>query len=219
MEDLEQTAGEETPIFLKIPAKIISILFHPLLMPVFGMFLLFHYKEYLEYSLPEKIEITVYKVVVATTLVFPILMTIVFKLKGTIETFEMKTLEERRFPFLFTAIFYMFGYYLLKKLGLPTLFYKVLLGATISVLLSVIVNLFWKISVHLIGIGGIIGTLLLLSQIVIIDIRLPLLIAIFIAGITGTARLILKEHSPAQLYIGFFIGFLSEFMMLWIKHL
>jgi len=159
----------------------------------------------------------IYKVVIATTFIFPVISVLIFKLKGSIKSLHLETTQERRYPFLITAISYMLGYYLLQRLELPTIFNRVILGATVSVTLSVIITLGWKISVHSIGIGGIIGTLLAMSQILFVDVRLPLIISIIVAGIIGSARLSLKEHSPSQIYSGILIGFLSEFLILMIN--
>lgn len=94
-----------------------------------------------------------------------------------------------------------------------------MLGATLSVTLAVMINLFWKVSIHLIGIGGIIGTLLALSQLLFVDVKIPIIISIIIAGVIGSARLTVGEHTPAQIYSGVFIGFLCEFGMLWVRHI
>ncbi len=188
-------------------------------MPLYGFLILFHYDTYFEYNIPDGVQEIIFKVIIASTIVFPMLTVLVYKLSGIIHSYDMKTREERRFPFLFTALFYMFGYYLLRRLSLPTIYYKIMLGATLSVTMAVIFNLFWKVSIHMIGIGGIIGTLLAISQLLLIDVKIPVMLAIVLAGIIGTARLTVGEHNPAQIYIGVFIGFLCEFGMLWLRHI
>ena len=187
-------------------------------MPLYGFLILFHYDFSFDYILPDEVQDAILKVVIASTIIFPLLTVVVYKLSGLILTYDMKTRQERRFPFLITALFYMFGYYLLRRLSLPPVFYKVMLGATLSVTIAVILNLFWKVSVHLIGIGGIIGTLLALSQLLLIDVKAPIIIALLLAGIIGSARMTVGEHTPAQIYTGVLVGFLCEFGMLWVKH-
>ena len=188
-------------------------------MPLYGLIILFHYDGYFEFNIPNEVKEVVFKLVVATTIIFPALATTVFKLSGTVHTFMMRTRQERRFPFLLTAIFYMFGYYLLRRLSLPTIFYKIMLGATLSVTIAVIFNIVWKVSIHSIGIGGIIGTLLIISQLLFVDVKIPVIIVILIAGIIASARLSLDEHTPAQIYTGLLIGFLCEFGMLWARQI
>jgi hypothetical protein len=184
-------------------------------MLLYGLIILFHYDAYFEFIISSDIKAVVFKIIIATTIIFPALTATVYKLSGTIQSYNMNTRQERRFPFLITAIFYMFGYYLLRRLTLPTIFYKIMLGATLSVTIAVMINLFWKISIHSIGIGGTIGALLVISQILFVDMRIPIIIAIIIAGIISSSRLLLEEHIPSQIYIGLFIGFVCEFGMLW----
>ena len=186
-------------------------------MPFYGLLLIFHYNSYLQYNLTDGAKEAIYKVVIASTFIFPVICVLIFKLKGNIQSLHLETIQERRYPFLLTSISYMLGYYLLQRLELPTIFIRVILGATISVTLAVIITLGWKISVHSIGIGGIIGTLLAMSRILYVDIRFPLMISIIIAGIIGSARLSLNEHTPSQIYAGILIGFLSEYMILTIN--
>jgi hypothetical protein len=206
-------------VLSKSLATIISWIFHPLFMPLYCLIILFHYDNYFEFSILEEVKAVVFKLVIATTIIFPILATTVFKLSGTIASYSMTTRQERRFPFLLTALFYMFGYYLLRRLSLPTIFYKIMFGATLSITIAVIINLFWKISIHLIGIGGIIGSLLAISQLLTVDIKIPMIISILIAGIIGSTRLSLDEHSPSQIYAGLILGFLCEFGMIWANHI
>lgn len=186
-------------------------------MPLYGIILIFHYNTYLKYNLPEGAIEAIYKIVVATTFIFPVICVLIFKLKGNIQSLHLQTIQERKYPFLLTAISYMLGFYLMQRLELPIIFNKVLLGATVSVTFAVIITLGWKISVHSIGIGGLIGTLFAMSQMLYIDVRLPLIISIVLAGIIGSARLSLNEHSPSQIYTGIIIGFLSEFLILMIN--
>lgn len=188
-------------------------------MPLYGLFILFYYEPFFEIIIPIELKEAVFKVIIAATIVFPMLTVIVFKLGGTILTYSMTTRQERRFPFLLTAIFYMFSYYLLRRLSLPTIFYKIMLGATLSVTVAVMINLFWKVSIHCIGIGGLVGSLILISQLLAVDGTTPIIAAIILAGIIGAARLSLEEHTPSQIYCGLFIGFACEFGMLWMKQI
>jgi membrane-associated phospholipid phosphatase len=63
---------------------------------------------------------------------------------------------------------------------------------------------------HMTGIGGLCGSFLLLSVIWPIDLRLILATLFLVAGIIGTARLILNVHTPAQVAAGFFAGILPQ---------
>ena len=89
-----------------------------------------------------------------------------------------------------------------------------LLGAAASVVLAILINLKWKVSIHMIGIGGIVGMFFGMSTFLLIDLRMPILIALVVAGIIGTARLSMGAHRPSQLYLGFLVGFCCEYFVL-----
>jgi hypothetical protein len=126
----------------------------------------------------------------------------------------METKEERLVPFAANAALLMISYYLLEKLQLPGVYSSLLLGAAISVLLALLINSKWKISIHMIGIGGMTGILFGLSTFLFIDLRLPMVFSLIVAGLLATARLSLNAHSPAQLYAGFGLGFFCEYVLL-----
>jgi membrane-associated phospholipid phosphatase len=78
----------------------------------------------------------------------------------------------------------------------------------------VFVNFRWKISIHMVGIGGITGMLLGLSSLFLLDLRVPIIISILIAGILGSARLRMGAHQPSQVYVGYLVGIFCEYLML-----
>lgn len=195
-------------------AKFLSWILHPLLMPLYGIFLIFHYNPLLSAVITTKGEIVIYAVVFTTTFFLPAITSWIFFKKGMINSLQMETKEERKMPFLITLIYYLIGYYLLLKYSLPGIFYLILLAATAAVTAAIIINMKWKISIHLIGIGGIAGVLLGMSHRFTIDLFLPITISIFCAGLLGTARLIMESHNQAQIYSGFVVGFLCEFLII-----
>lgn len=196
-------------------AQIVSWIFHPLLVPLYGVYIIFHYNTYLAYTIPDALQVRIYLIVALNTLLLPGLTSFFLLRRGLIRSLEMKSSVERKIPFLATAVFFVTGYFMLRMLELPRLFNLLILGAAVSVVIALIINVMqWKISVHLIGIGGIVGAIAGMSKLLIVDLRLPLVITILLAGLVGTARLSLRAHTPAQVYAGFLTGFLVEYLLL-----
>jgi len=81
-----------------------------------------------------------------------------------------------------------------------------MLGATLLVLISLLINYFYKISLHMMALGGLLATLIGFSFLIHQDIRIYIFLIIFITGITGTVRLKLGAHTPSQIYSGFVLG-------------
>jgi membrane-associated phospholipid phosphatase len=118
---------------------------------------------------------------------------------------------------------------LLDNPDIPSSFSRAILGASIGLFLAFFINIFDKISSHTVGIGGILGFILvflfqhkeagLLIQgvndvIYLIPLSLFFLFFVFLAGLVGSSRLYLKAHQPMQVYGGFIIGIIAQFIAL-----
>ena len=195
-------------------AQFLSYLLHPLFMPVYSFILVFQYNTYIAFSMPRQVKIALFAVLIFNTVLVPAFISYVLVKRGKVKTMQMVTKEERLLPFLATALFYILSSYLLYYIPLPRIFFLILLGATITVVLGFLINTAWKISVHMMGIGGLLGILMGMSQRMLIDLRSPVIVGFLLAGVLGTARLRLEAHTATQLYIGFGLGFFVEFFLL-----
>lgn len=83
-----------------------------------------------------------------------------------------------------------------------------------TIVIAWILSFQWKVSIHMIGIGGLTGMLLGLSQVLNAGLTEVILASILISGFLGSARLILKAHNPNQVYVGFLIGFVTEWLVI-----
>ncbi|MFM9027863.1 MAG: hypothetical protein ACKOQ6_07685, partial [Bacteroidota bacterium] len=84
----------------------------------------------------------------------------------------------------------------------------------IATAFSLLINYFWKISIHMVGIGGALGLMFAVNSIIIIDLSMAIVLTTLVTGLLGTARLSLGAHDSWQVYAGFFTGFLSEFLLM-----
>jgi hypothetical protein len=195
-------------------ARILSYVLHPLLMPFFAVVLVMNLNTYIAYSISPQVQRIIISLVFITTGALPVLTAIFLLQKGMIRSLEMETITERRIPFISTAVFYLICFYLLQQLPVPRLLSLMVLGATITIFVAWILSFRWKVSIHMIGIGGLIGMLFGLSQILNADLLTIVIVTILFSGLLGTARLILGAHTPKQVYVGFLIGFLTEWLVI-----
>jgi len=133
-----------------------------------------------------------------------------------IETIELKTIRERMAPLLITSVFYFFSVYIMNKMNAPLIYTTFLLSAAISVFCAFLISLFFKISTHMTGIGGISGfiyTLLLYTE---TNMQLLLFASIFAAGFIAYARLRLNAHNAFQVYSGYLLGVAVSFLVFYI---
>jgi membrane-associated phospholipid phosphatase len=204
--------------FEKKIAIIFSYLFHPLLMPTYGFAFLFFTKNYISELTPLNLKLIILSVTAIFTFVLPTINAFILLKMGRIKSLEMETNSERIIPYSSTALYYFALFYLLHHENFPE-FYKetvinflnlLNLGAAISILLTLLINLKWKISAHTIGIGGLTGATLGMIYRLQIDLQAFFIALLFCSGIVGYARLKLRAHSPAQVYTGFILGFVIE---------
>ncbi len=192
-------------------AKILSLVFFPLLIPTYTLLIIFNINVYFSMIIPQLAKLQILGMIFLITFIFPLFMMILFQRIGIIKSLYMKTKEERTLPYLMTIIFYYLASYLLKQLQISPIFYYFILGATFLIIITLIINFFWKISIHMIGIGGMLGTLMGLSFLWMIDIPFLIILLVLCSGVTGFARLKLNAHNPAQIYSGFLLG--TSFML------
>ena len=154
-----------------------------------------------------------------STFVVPALGTYAMARYGLVNSMTLGDRRQRRIPLLFTTLCYSTLTFLFQQnIEFGELFYYLMLLITISVLITYIVSLFWKISAHSVGMGGFLGLLALLNELMP-ESSLLYLIAFFVvvAGAVLSARLALNEHTPAQVYAGLFTGLLiGGSLLVWI---
>lgn len=199
-----------------------SYLLHPLLMPTNGLLLVFfvgNIQGFNPYSNDEDIK-NVYIVIISlfiATGLFPIIIGLILKKLNYISNLQMPKREERIIPFMITCASYLGIIYLYTEvlhLNLDPKIHSFIAGATIAIIVGLIITLSWKISLHMIGIGGVVGMIVLVSKLGENILLYPLILTILLAGIIGFGRLFLKAHNIHQVIAGFFLGFICELIPL-----
>jgi len=188
-------------------AHIISFITHPLLMPMLGLLIISNSGTYAA-DLDQRYTSFIYLSVILLTCMIPLAMMPLFYYTHLAKNLQFSERRERLFPLYVTLIFYIAAYILIRKLPVSQVYQRLMFSSCLSVLFVLAISYFWKISAHLVGWGGIVGLILILSFRFDSDLMLYLIIAIMAAGITAFARLRLDEHSPLQVYSGFLIGLL-----------
>jgi membrane-associated phospholipid phosphatase len=187
-------------------ARAISYLFHPLLIPSYAVLILMLLPEDRFRALPFQSSLLLLAFIFLSTFVFPALLMLILKNFKVISSLEMEQQKERVLPLALMSMIFYAVFYLLKQGPPNTVFNLFLLGSTLLVLFTLLINYFWKISIHMVAQGGLFGAMLGLALRFGIEIRLILFLIILITGITAFSRLKLKAHAPAEVYGGFLLG-------------
>lgn len=183
-------------------------------MPTYGLALLFFTSNYISTFTPLALRLTVTVITFVFTFILPSLNALILLKTGRINSFEMETRKERVIPYISTALYFFALFYLFHQAQFPSFLNMLILAAAIAIIAAFLVNYKWKISAHAVGIGGLIGAIMGISLRLSIDLHLIIILLILCAGFAGYARLKLDAHSPAQVYTGFLLGFLAEFLLM-----
>ena len=193
-------------------AQVISVLGHPLFMPLYAFGLLIYTNPYINMMITETSKYFTLGILLVFTIILPILTSVLFKLFGLIDSLYMKTVKERRWPFLLTLIWYYMGIQLLTRIYVPQSFLLLMIGATSIVGVALVITSRWKISIHMLGIGGVIGAIIGISQRFQFDHSILLIALILFAGLIGYSRLKTNSHNFRQVYAGFIVGIAVEWI-------
>ena len=198
-------------------AKLFSYLFHPLLMTTLGMLILFNSGTSLSVIQPEVMRISLI-VTGLFTFVFPASMVILLYLTKVISDIGLNDKKERVLPLSLSIIMYMFTFFVMR--GIPQLsggHIIFLFCPPASLFVALVLNNFIKPSIHMLGIGMLVGILLVLIVFYGAQIQLLFILAVLVSGLLGTARLVLELHSPKEVMVGFSAGFLISGIIMTIS--
>jgi hypothetical protein len=195
-------------------AKFFSWVLQPLLMPLYGTVIFLTLPFYSFRLLPDAAKWYVIICNALFTFLLPVIMILLMLKLGMVKTLELENREDRRYPILVTVIFHAANYYFLSRVHLPALYYLFLLSGIFSLILTLVISRYWKISMHMTGIGGLCGSILLCAIVWPIDVRFLLAVLFLAAGIIGSSRLILNAHTPAQVGAGFAAGLVPQLAIL-----
>ena len=188
-------------------AKTLSWLLHPIFMPLLTLFVAIQVDPKLSYFMSEEATWVNYALIGIMTIAFPLVSISVLYRNGLISSFYLHDRAERFLPFSLTLFYYILSYYLIRQVQMDTAIYSMLLGAMVDLLFTTLISSSWKISVHMVGIGGLFGALVALTNYHYpTDATYLLGTVLLISGALASARLLLGAHDSGQVYAGFILG-------------
>ena len=193
---------------VRIAARIISYLFHPLFIPVYiGLFVIYELRLFHEATEWDRTRLVIMFLLYYTFL--PMVVTLLLKGLNFIDSIHLKTQKERIIPYVICEIFYFWAWYVFKNLsGTPDEVVMLSLAIFLATSLGLILNAYMKISMHAIAVGVLSCFVLLAGMTTGIPFGIYISIAFIISGLTLTARLIDSDHNQKEIYFGFFTGVL-----------
>ncbi|EJX10483.1 PAP2 superfamily domain protein [gut metagenome] len=193
-------------------AKVTSALFTPFSIPFLSFLVLFLFS-YLR-IMPMAYKLIVLGIVYCFTILTPVVTIFLFRKINGFDIQELTERKKRYVPILLTIISYVFCLLMMRKLNIPWYMTGIILTALIVSVICMIVNLKWKLSEHMAGMGGVIGGLVSFSALFGYNPVVWLCVFILIAGVLGSARIILGHHTLGEVIGGFTVGLLVSVVVL-----
>lgn len=193
-------------------ARVISAIFTPFSIPFLAFLILFLFS-YLR-IMPIQYKLIVLGVVYCFTILMPTLTIFLFRKINGFTQEELGERKRRFTPFILTITSYVFCLVMMHRLNIPWYMTGIILAALIMMVICIIVNLKWKLSEHMAGMGAIIGGLVSFSALFGYNPVWWLCLFILIAGILGTSRIILQHHTLGEVLVGFAVGLISSILVL-----
>ncbi len=194
-------------------AKTVSVVFHPLLLPLYGLLILFSAPTLIGY-IPPAVKKILLIIILINNVILPFSFIPYFKLRNIISSWTIDNRRERIIPLITTSFFYSITVFITFRYHIPAFIKSFILAVAFLAIAVTIINFWWKISIHSAGSGALIALVVVLS----IKMQAPLqwfLIAVILSsGLVLTSRLWLNSHSPKEVWSGFFLGLLCSGLFL-----
>ena len=193
-------------------ARITSIVFTPFSIPFLAFLVLFLFS-YLR-IMPILYKGIVLGIVYCFTILTPTITIFLFRKINGFARQELSERKKRYVPILLTIISYVFCLLMMRKLNIPWYMTGIIFVSLVISIICILVNLKWKLSEHMAGMGGIIGGLVSFSALFSYNPVVWLCLFILIAGILGSARIVLGHHTLGEVLSGFVVGLVCSFLIL-----
>ncbi len=203
---------------LKWPAQFFSYIFHPAFVPIYVIaFLVYVHPSYFSgFSAKAKLQ-TIF-IATFNLVFFPLLSVLLLKAVGFIDSIFLRSRKDRIIPYMASGIFFFWAYTVFKKQEMyPPIMASFILGVFLAASAALIANIYFKISMHAIGMGGWLGIFWVIANENSMLMTWPIALALLLTGIICTARLIVSDHSQKDIYMGLFVGFLCQLVASWVN--
>lgn len=187
-----------------LAARVLSMLFTPFYLPLVAMvaMFVFSYLSILDLSY----KLIVLTLVYAMTILLPTLLIHTYRNYQGWTSKELGVKERRMIPYIISILCYFLCFYVMNIFHMPAFMGSIVVAALFIQIVCAIINIWWKISTHTAAIGGFFGALSALSLIFDFNPLWWLCLVLLLAGLVGTSRMILRQHTLAQVVMGFLTG-------------
>lgn len=187
-------------------ARVVTVVFHPLFMPVYGLIIIFAAPT-LFYYLPPAVKRILILIVMVNNVLIPLALIPLLRYKSIISSWLMENRNDRVIPLIAVSFFYFVTSFILLRFSIPALLKAYFISVSVLALLMLIINFFYKISIHSAGAGALSGLIVALWSSMGDNLLWFMVPVLLVSGLIMTSRLKRNVHNPLQVYSGFVTGF------------
>jgi len=195
-------------------AQIISGVFHPLLMPFYGLLIIFNAPALYGY-LPLQVKRIMFFIILVENILIPVMLITYLKFRNIITTWTMDSRKERIMPLIMTSFFYVFTVYLTYRFHIPFFIKSFIICLAVLAVALTIISFWYKISIHATAAGAVTALVLVLSLRMQAPLAWLVIIVILASGLVMSSRLWLGSHTAGQVWSGFLLGIFGSGLCLW----
>lgn len=189
-----------------LAARMLSMLFTPFYLPIIGLILLFSFTYLSLFPWLYKLQVLV--LAYLFTILLPTFMIRFYRHYHGWTLIELGIRERRMVPYVISIVCYFTCVYIMERLHMPHFMGNIVVAALLVQIVCATINVWWKISIHTAAIGGVAGAVFAFAEYLSFNPVWWLCLIIVVAGMVGTSRMILRQHTLGQVVGGFWTGFL-----------
>lgn len=204
------------PAIIRILAQLISWIFHPVFVPMMVVFFLVYIHPYLFAGFTPFNKMRIVAMAFVCFTLFPLVTVLLLKGLKFIDSLYLRTQRDRVIPFIACMIWYFWAAYVWLNYGktsggtdIPKEAILFAAASFTSTIIGLMLNIKMKISLHAIAMGIVVCLFILMAISQPLHYGGWLSIVFLVTGLVGTARLIVSDHTQAEIYMGLLTGIVS----------
>lgn len=198
---------------LRILAKVITYLFHPLFISSYVMAFLIFFHPFAFASFDHRAKVLKFINIAYVDAFLPLFSVFLAWRLKLIPSMLLRDQKERIIPYIIVMIFYWWSWRLYANWQeVPVVAIYFLLGAFLAICVAFFCNIFFKISMHAVAMGGTLMFFLLFGFHDAYASGLYIAVALLAAGLVCSSRLILSAHSGFEVWVGLLAGMATQWV-------
>jgi hypothetical protein len=217
LKEFREPGFPKQPAGIRWAAAIISYIFHPVFVPVYVVGFMVYVHPYLFAGFTGWNKSVVMIQAIEMFTFFPLVTVLLLKAVKFINTIHLRTQKDRIFGYVACMTWYFWIWNVWRHLpDYPVAIIQFALAIFIASSMGLLANIYMKISMHAIAMGVTVTFMMLLALGQAIPFGVYISIVLLVGGLVCTARFIISDHTPKEVYTGLLVGIVSQLIGHWL---